>query len=174
MSTIRISPATERDVPVVLEMIRGLAEYEKLAHLMTATEERIRTTLFGADQFGTDQFARSPAAEVLLAYLLGQQGEECVGFAVFYRTYSTFLAEPGIYLEDLFVKPDARGQGVGSRLLGRVARIARERGWSRVEWEVLDWNEPSIRFYRRLGAIPMDAWTKYRLTGEAFRRAAEQ
>jgi ribosomal protein S18 acetylase RimI-like enzyme len=147
-------------VPVVLEMIRGLAEYEKLAHLVTATEERVRATLFGS----------SPAAEVLLAW----QGAECAGFAVFYRTYSTFLAEPGIYLEDLYVKPDARGQGVGSALLSRVARIAMERGWSRVEWEVLDWNEPSIRFYRRLGAVPMDAWTKYRLTGEAFRKLAEQ
>ncbi|HXB71376.1 MAG TPA: GNAT family N-acetyltransferase [Candidatus Acidoferrales bacterium] len=179
MSTIRISPATERDVPVILEMIRGLAEYEQLAHLVTATEERIRASLFPAnqfpaDQFGTGQFAQSPAAEVLLAYLLGQQGEECAGFAVFYRTYSTFLAEPGIYLEDLYVKPDARGKGVGSRLLGRVAGIAMERGWSRVEWEVLDWNEPSIRFYRGVGAIPMDAWTKYRLTGDAFRRVAEQ
>jgi ribosomal protein S18 acetylase RimI-like enzyme len=141
-------------------MIRGLAGYEKLAHLVTATEERVRATLFG----------QNPAAEVLLAW----QGAECAGFAVFYRTYSTFLAEPGIYLEDLYVKPDARGQGAGSALLGRVARIAMERGWSRVEWEVLDWNEPSIRFYRRLGAVPMDAWTKYRLIGEAFRKLAER
>jgi GNAT superfamily N-acetyltransferase len=160
MSTIRISPATERDVAVVLEMIRGLAGYEKLAHVVTATEERVRATLFG----------QNPAAEVLLAYVDGG----CAGFAVFYRTYSTFLAEPGIYLEDLYVKPDARGQGVGSALLGRIAGIAMERGWSRVEWEVLDWNEPSIRFYRRLGAVPMDAWTKYRLTGEAFRKLAGQ
>jgi GNAT superfamily N-acetyltransferase len=160
MSGINISPATERDVAVVLEMIRGLAEYEKLAHLVTATEERIRETLFGPD----------PAAEVLLAHL----DEECAGFAVFYRTYSTFLAEPGIYLEDLYVKPDARGKGVGSRLLGRVARIALERGWSRVEWEVLNWNEPSIRFYRSLGAVPKDAWTMYKLAGEALRRLAQQ
>ena len=155
-------------MPVILEMIRGLAEYEKLGHLVTATEERIRATLFGADQFG-----QGPAAEVLLAYLPGQQGAECAGYAVFYRTYSTFLAEPGIYLEDLYVKPDARGKGLGSALLGRVARIAMERGWGRVEWEVLDWNEPSIRFYRRLGAVPMDAWTKYRLTGEALQKVAE-
>jgi GNAT superfamily N-acetyltransferase len=158
--SIRITAATEGDVPVVLEMIRGLAEYEKLAHQVTATEERVRATLFGQD----------PAAEVLLAW----QDAECAGLAVFYRTYSTFLAEPGIYLEDLYVKPHARGKGVGARLLSRVARVAMERGWSRVEWEVLDWNEPSIGFYRRLGAVPMDAWTKYRLTGEAFRKLAEQ
>jgi len=157
---IRIAPATERDVPVVLEMIRGLAEYEKLAHRVTATEERIRATLFG----------KEPAAEVLLAY----REAECAGFAVFYRTYSTFLAEPGIYLEDLYVKPEARGKGVGLALLGRVGRIAVERGWGRVEWEVLNWNEPSIRFYRRLGAVPKDAWTMYRLSGEALRNLADQ
>ena len=141
-------------------MIRGLAEYEKLVHVVTATEERIRESLFGTH----------PAAEVLLAYL----DEECAGFAVFYRTYSTFLAEPGIYLEDLFVKPGARGKGAGSALLGRVAQIAIERGWPRVEWEVLNWNEPSIRFYQRLGAVPKDAWTMYRLTGEALRKLAER
>jgi len=158
MAPIRISPATERDAPVVLEMIRGLADYEKLAHVVTATEERVRATLFGED----------PAAEVLLAYL----DAECAGFAVFYRTYSTFLAQPGIYLEDLYVKPDDRGKGVGVALLGRVAGIAVERGWGRVEWEVLNWNEPSIRFYQRLGAVPKDAWTMYRLTGEALTKLA--
>ena len=159
MSAIQISPATERDAAVVLEMIHGLAEYEKLAHLVTATEERIRATLFGPD----------PAAEVLLACLKGT----CVGFAVFYRTYSTFMAQPGIYLEDLYVKPEARGTGVGFALLSRVARTAVERGWGRVEWEVLNWNEPSIRFYQRLGAVPKDSWTMYRLTGEALRKLAE-
>jgi GNAT superfamily N-acetyltransferase len=146
-------------VPVVLEMIRGLAEYEKLAHLVTATEERIRATLFGDD----------PAAEVLLAY----QDAACVGFAVFYRTYSTFLAEPGIYLEDLYVKPEARGKGVGGALLRRVAGIAIDRGWQRVEWEVLNWNEPSIQFYKRLGAVPKEAWTMYRLSGEALRKLVQ-
>jgi GNAT superfamily N-acetyltransferase len=160
MSSIRISPATEQDVPVVLELIRGLAEYEKLSYLVCATEDRIRASLFGPD----------PAAEVLLAY----QDTACAGFAVFYRTYSTFRAEPGIYLEDLYVKPEARGKGVGSALLARVARIAMERGWGRVEWEVLNWNEPSIRFYRSLGAVPKDAWTMYRLSGEALHKLAEQ
>ena len=157
--TVRISSATKQDAPIVLEMIRGLAEYEKRLHQVTATEERVRTTLFGAD----------PAAEVLLAH----DEVECVGFAVFFRTYSTFLAEPGIYLEDLYVKPESRGKGVGFALLRRVAQIAIERGWPRLEWEVLNWNEPSIQFYKRLGAVPKDAWTMYRLAGEELQKLAQ-
>jgi GNAT superfamily N-acetyltransferase len=113
-------------------------------------------------------FGENPAADVLLAY----QGEECVGFAVFFATYSTFLAQPGVYLEDIFVKPHARGQGAGLALLKRVAAIAHERDCGRVEWEVLDWNQPSIEFYKKLGATPVDGWTKYRLTGEALEQLA--
>ena len=155
-TTIRF--ATVDDVPVILDFIRGLAEYERLGHLVTATAERLRETLFGA----------RPAAEVLLADCDG----ECRGFAVFFATYSTFLAQPGIYLEDLFVKPGDRGKGLGSALLQRVAAIAVERGCGRVEWGALDWNEPSIRFYRGLGAAPLKDWTKYRLAGAALERLA--
>jgi len=157
-STLQISPATEADAPVVLQMIVELAEYEKLAHLVIATEEQVRASLFGKD----------PAAEVLLAKV----GPDCVGFAVFFRSYSTFLATPGLYLEDLYVKPSLRGQGVGFALLRRVAQIAAERGCGRVEWGVLDWNEPSIQFYKKLGAVAMDEWTKYRLDGEALQKLA--
>lgn len=143
---------------MILQMIRGLAEYEKLIHLVTATEERLRETLFGA----------KPAAEVMLA----DCDLECAGFALFFQNYSTFLAQPGIYLEDLYVKPHLRGKGVGFALLERLARLAVERGCGRMEWEVLDWNEPSIRFYEKLGAGPLSEWTKYRLAGEALTRLA--
>jgi GNAT superfamily N-acetyltransferase len=139
-------------------MIRDLADYEKLSHVVVATEDKIRETLFG----------ENPPADVLLAY----QSAECIGFAVFFATYSTFLGQPGIFLEDIFVKPHARGQGAGLALLKRVAAIAQERGCGRMEWEVLDWNQPSIEFYKKLGATPVDGWTKYRLTGEAFERLA--
>jgi len=149
---MRIAAATEQDIPVILEMIRGLAEYEKLLDQFEATEDRLRTTLFG----------ERPAAEALLAFA----GEEPAGFAIFFTNYSTFLAKPGIYLEDLFVKPPLRGSGVGKALLKRIAQIAVERGCGRVEWSVLDWNEPSIRFYESLGAVAMNDWTTFRLTGE--------
>lgn len=158
MPTAYIRPGTEANVPIILDLIRGLAEYEKLAHLVTATEDRLRRTLFG----------NHPAAEVMLAYL----DAECAGFALFFQNYSTFLAQPGLYLEDLFVKPHLRGQGVGAALLKRLAAMAVERGCGRMEWEVLDWNQPSIEFYKKLGAQAMDAWTKYRLTGEALSRLA--
>ena len=158
MPAIAIRTATDLDVPIILEMIRGLAEYEKLSHLVTATEEKLRETLFGA----------KPAAEVMLAYY----DDECAGFALFFTNYSTFLARPGIFLEDLFVKPHLRGKGIGLALFRRLANVAIERGCGRVEWEVLDWNEPSIRFYKKLGAVPMDEWTKYRLTGEAIGKLA--
>lgn len=153
-TTVHIRSATKEDVPVILDLIRRLAEYEKLADAVDATEERLRATLFSA----------KPPAEVLLA----DCEQECAGFAVFFTTYSTFLAQPGLYLEDLYVKPHARGKGVGSGLLRRLARIALERGCGRVEWEVLDWNEPSIQFYKSLGAEPLQDWTKYRLTGKAL------
>ena len=154
MPKLRIVPAAEPDLPVILELIQALAEYEKLAHLVTATEGRLRETLFGA----------KPAAEVLLAHW----DEECAGFAVFFANYSTFLAQPGLYLEDLYVKPHLRGKGIGLALLKRLAGIAAERDCGRMEWEVLDWNQPSIRFYKKLGAAPLHDWTKYRLTGEAL------
>ena len=153
-----IAAATERDVPIILEMIRGLAEYEKLSHLVAATEDLLRRSLFG----------ERAAAEVLLAY----QREECVGFALFFANYSTFLAQPGIYLEDLFVKPEARGNGAGRALLRELARLATERGCGRVEWSVLDWNEPYIGFYKKLGAVPLSDWTIFRLTGEALEKLA--
>jgi GNAT superfamily N-acetyltransferase len=150
----RIVEATAADAPVILEMIRALAEYEKLSGQVTATEEKLRATLFGAH----------PAAEVLLGYV----GEECAGFALFFQNYSTFLAKPGMFLEDLFVKPEFRGRGVGRALLTRVGKIGKERGCGRFEWEVLDWNTPAIGFYKSLGAVPMDEWTKYRITGAAL------
>jgi len=151
---VRIVEAVENDVPVILDMIRGLAEYEKLTHTVVATEDQLRRTLFGP----------RPAAEVLLAY----SDAECMGFALFFPNYSTFLAKPGLYLEDLFVKPHARGRGVGLALLRRLAAIAVERGYGRIEWSVLDWNEPAIGFYKKLGAVPMDEWTIFRLTGDGI------
>jgi GNAT superfamily N-acetyltransferase len=140
-------------------MIQGLAEYEKLSHLVTATEERLRQSLFGS----------RPAAEVLLAW----HEAKCVGFALFFPNYSTFLAQPGIYLEDLYVKPEARRKGTGLALLRELARLAAARGCGRVEWAVLDWNEPSIAFYKSLGAVPLDDWTTFRLTGEALTKLGE-
>ena len=159
MSELRIVPATQVDLPVILDLIRALAEYEKLGHIVTATQDKLRETLFGS----------KPAAEVLLAHLDG----ECAGFAVFFATYSTFLAEPGLHLEDLYVKPHLRSKGIGLALLKRVATIAIERGSGRLEWGVLDWNEAAIQFYKKLGALPMDAWTKYRVTGEALKNLRE-
>jgi GNAT superfamily N-acetyltransferase len=155
---IRIVPATEAEAPVILEMIQGLAEYEKLSHLVTATSEQIRETLFGP----------RPAAEVLLA----RWNDEWAGFALFFPTYSTFLAQPGLYLEDLYVKPHARGHGLGLALLTQLAKLAVARGCGRVDWAVLDWNEPSIQFYRKLGAEPQVEWTTFRLSGEPLRQLA--
>ena len=155
---ISIAPANERDVPIILDFIRKLAEYEKLSHLVVATESDIHKNVFGPN----------PLAEVLLAYW----DREPVGFALFFRNFSTFLGQPGIYLEDLFVDPEHRGKGIGKALLIRLAKIAVERGYGRLEWAVLDWNTPSIEFYRSLGAIPLDEWTAYRLTGDALSRLA--
>src|SRR6266852_2107204 len=149
MSNIRIVPATEGDLPVILDLIHALAGYEKLAHMVTATQERLRKTLFGI----------KPAAEVLLAHY----ESECAGFAVFFASYSTFLAQAGLYLEDLYVKPHLRGQGIGLALLKHLARLATERGCGRMEWGVLDWNQPAIQFYKKMGAAPLDERTKYRL-----------
>lgn len=153
-SALRIQPAKERDVPLILRFIRGLAEYEKLSDSVVATEERLRCTLFGP----------RPGAEVVLAY----RDRDAVGFALYFFNYSTFLGLPGLYLEDLYVLPEARGQGVGRELLRYLAQRARECGCGRMEWAVLDWNQPAISFYRNLGAMPMNEWTVYRLTGDAL------
>jgi len=160
MPTTQIRPATESDVPVILDFIRQLAEYEQRAHVVTATEDRLRQTLFGV----------KAAAEVLLADCDG----ECAGFAVFFPTYSTFLAQPGIYLEDIYVKPHVRGKGVGSALLQRVAEIALERGCGRIDWQVLSWNEPAIQYYKNLGAEPVTGTSKFRLDGNALQRLVLQ
>ena len=146
---ISIAPATPDDVPAILSMIRELAEYEKLLDRVSATEASLHRDLFG----------QRPYAEVLIGRLDGKN----VGYALFFHSYSTFLARPGIYLEDVYVQPAVRGRGVGKALLREVARIARERECGRLEWSVLDWNKPSIDFYLSLGAVPMDEWTMYRL-----------
>ena len=155
---IRIERATERDVPLILELITALSVYERLAHEVTATEEQLRKTLFGPN----------PSAEVLIGYA----GDEPAGFALFFPNYSTFLGKPGIHLEDLFVKPEWRGHGFGRQLLERLAAIAVERDCGRLEWTVLDWNEPAIGFYKKLGATPMDAWKIMRVTGDALHKLA--
>jgi len=157
-TSIRIERATERDVPLILELIQGLAVYEKLAHEVTATEAGLRETLFGA----------RPAADVIIAYA----GDRPAGFALFFPNYSTFLGKPGLYLEDLFVRPEYRGQGLGLALMKRLAQIAVERGCGRFEWSVLDWNEPAIGFYKSLGAKLMDGWSIVRVNGEALTRLA--
>src|ERR1700720_4901883 len=154
MPRFEIRPANEADVPLILQFIRALAEYEKLSHKVVATEEILRRTLFGNPRF----------AEVVIGY----EDAEPVGFALFFHNYSTFLGRPGIYLEDLYVRPEARGHGVGRRLLIWLAATAVSRGCGRLEWAVLDWNEPSIRFYRNLGAVARDEWTTYRVTGPAL------
>jgi GNAT superfamily N-acetyltransferase len=158
MSKLLIVPAAETDIPAILDLIHALAEYENLAHVVTATPERLRETLFGG----------KPAAEVVLAHW----DRECAGFAVFFATYSTFLAQPGLYLEDLYVKPHLRGKGIGLELLKHLAKIAAERGCARLEWGVLDWNDLAIQFYKKLGAVALDEWTKYRLTGETLHSLA--
>ena len=153
---MNIRSATEEDVPLILRFIRELAQYERLEHQVIATEESVRATLFGDRQY----------AEVLI----GEVDGDPFGFALFFHNYSTFLGRPGIYLEDLYVRPELRGHGYGRALLARLASIAIERGCGRVEWAVLNWNEPAIRFYRSLGALPMDQWTVYRITGEALEK----
>jgi GNAT superfamily N-acetyltransferase len=154
MPNFRIRTAAPADVPLILSFIRKLAEYERLLDSVVATEETLRQTLFGA----------RPYAEVIFAV----EDDVEVGFALFFHNYSTFLAQPGIYLEDLFVEPAARGRGYGKKLLQRLAAIAVERGCGRLEWAVLDWNEPSIAFYKSLGALPQDEWTVYRVTGDTL------
>ena len=154
MAETRIREATEDDVPLILSFIRELAEYEKLAHEVVATEDGLREGLFGERRY----------AEVLIAEHDGSPA----GFALFFHNFSTFLGKPGIYLEDLYVNPVFRGTGIGKKLLVHLARLAKRRGCGRLEWWVLDWNEPAIGFYESLDATAMDDWTVYRLAGKAL------
>ncbi|MCF7801063.1 MAG: GNAT family N-acetyltransferase [Candidatus Marinimicrobia bacterium] len=151
--------ATEDDAPIILELIKALAEYERMSDQVIATGERLQKTLFGEQRF----------AEVIL----GLENNQPVGFALFFNNYSTFLAQPGIYLEDLFVFPEKRGKGYGKALLTYLARLAVERNCGRLEWSVLKWNQPAIGFYERLGAKAQDEWTVYRLTGDSLERVAD-
>ena len=157
---IAIRAATTADIPLILQFIRQLAAFEKLSHEVAATEERLHATLFPA--------AGRPAAECLLAFWHDQPA----GFAVFFHNYSTFLARPGLYLEDLFVEPACRGRGIGRALLQHCAQLANARGCGRMEWTVLDWNESAKGFYRKLGAVEMGDWRLCRLTGPALARYA--
>jgi GNAT superfamily N-acetyltransferase len=155
----RLHHATEHELPIVLALIKDLAEYEKLSHAVVATEKILRESLF-----------ERRAAEAVIGYAC----DEPAGFAIYYRTFSTFLGVPGMYLEDLYVIPKFRRQGLGHQLLTHLARIADERGYGRMEWSVLDWNELAIGFYKSLGATPMDEWTVYRLSGDALRKLADR
>jgi GNAT superfamily N-acetyltransferase len=155
-----IRPATAADLPLILAFIRGLADYEKLAHEVEATEAKLHATLFPADG--------APVAHCVIAFSAGAPA----GFAIFFFNYSTFLAKPGLYLEDLFVKPEFRGQGIGKALLLHLAQSANARGCGRMEWSVLDWNQPAIEFYESLGARRMTEWQICRLTGESLARYA--
>ncbi len=155
-----IRQANVDDAPVVLSLIKGLAEYEKLSHEVVATEQVLRDSLFGL----------RPVAEVILGDFEG----EPVSFALFFHNYSTFLGRPGIYLEDLFVKPDMRRKGFGRIMLAYVANLAKERQCGRIEWSVLDWNDPAWKFYKSIGASPMDEWTVHRVTGDGISRLAAE
>jgi GNAT superfamily N-acetyltransferase len=159
-SNLTIRPAVEADTATILSFIKGLADYERLSHEVMVTQESLRQSLFGP----------TPGAEVILAFV----GDEAAGFALFFHNYSTFLGKRGVYLEDLFVKPNHRGFGVGKALLVRLATIAVERGCGRLEWAVLDWNTPAIDFYKNLGAVAMDEWTTFRVTGESLNKLAGQ
>lgn len=157
-----IRTATPADVPTILSLIQQLADYERASDEVKATEAQLHTALFGPDA----------VASCLLAVRDGGPGEEVVGLALWFRTFSTWLGVASIYLEDLFVEPDARGGGYGRALLTALAAVAVERGYGRVEWSVLNWNEPAQGFYRRLGARPQDEWTVWRLTGAALAELA--
>lgn len=156
--SLNIRTATRNDVPLILRFIRELATYEKLGDEVTATEKMLDETLFGA----------TPRAEVVIA----DYGGSPAGFALFFTNYSTFIAKPGLYLEDLFVDPAMRGKGIGKALLIHLAKLARERDYGRFEWTVLSWNEPAIGFYQSLGAQSMDGWIINRLVGDALDKVA--
>ncbi len=158
VADFRIRPARVEDVSIILELIRDLAAYERAPNEVTATEEQLVDVLFG----------QRPAAEVLLAF----EEQSAIWFAVYFYNFSTWLGRPGLYLEDLFVKPEKRGKGYGRALLVELANIARDRGCGRMEWAVLDWNEPAIKFYHSLGARPMDEWTVFRLTRDGIAKLA--
>ena len=158
MPELEIRAAAEDDVPLILSLIKELAGYERLSHEVVATEETLRASLFGERQ----------VAETLLAHL----GDDPAGFALFFYNFSTFLYRPGIYLEDLYVRPEYRGAGVGRALLVHLAGLARDRDCGRLEWSVLDWNEPAIGFYESIGASPVSGWTVYRVTGRALEELA--
>jgi GNAT superfamily N-acetyltransferase len=155
----RIRPAHVKDVPIILQLIRDLATYERAPDEVIATEEQLVSVLFG----------ERPVAEVLLAF----EGNLPVAFAVYFYSFSTWLGRPGLYLEDLFVNPEKRGKGYGRALLVELAKIARDRGYGRMEWAVLNWNEPAIKFYQALGAKPMNEWTVFRLTREEIAKLAD-
>lgn len=156
--SFEIRTTTEADIPIILSLIRELAEYERAPEAVVATEAGLRDVLFGPKR----------PAEVLLAL----EKSEPVGFAVYFYNFSTWLGRPGLYLEDLFVRPNVRGKGYGRALLERLAQIAQERGCGRMEWAVLDWNDPAIQFYRKLGAEPMNEWTVFRLSQEGIAKLA--
>ena len=156
---LHIDVATRQDIALIVSLIRAFADYERLADQIVATEESLYESLFG----------RRPAIEAVIA----RTGTVAVGYSAWFESYSTFLGKPGLYLEDLFVLPAWRGRGIGRALLRHLGRIAIERGCGRMEWSVLDWNEPAIGFYRSIGARPMDEWTVYRLTGDALHRVAQ-
>ena len=160
MTNINIEPASETDIPLIFSFIREFAEYVHLSHEVAATEETLRETLFGPKRY----------AEVIFARLDNQPA----GFAIFFYNFSTFLGKPGIYLEDLFVKPEVRGKGIGKALLIYLARLAVERGCGRFEWAVLDWNESAIEFYKSLGAVPLEDMTVFRITGETLKKLADE
>jgi len=159
MERFTIRAATVDDIPTILELIRALATYERAPQEVTATEEILKETLFGTRR----------AAEILLLF----EDKVVAGFALFFHNFSTWLGRPGVYLEDLFVRPEHRGKGYGRALLVQLAKIARERNCGRLEWAVLDWNEPAIKFYRKLGANPMDEWTVFRLTRDGIAKLAD-
>lgn len=158
MPRVTLRPAAPADIPLLIELITELADYERLVHEVKADAQRMHEHLFGP----------RPYAEVLI----GEVDGVTQGFALFFHNYSTWLSQPGIYLEDLYVRPAARGAGLGKALLTELARLAVERGCGRLEWSVLDWNEPAIGFYQSLGARPQDEWTVYRLTGDALKDLA--
>ena len=160
ISSFQIRSATKAGVPIILSFIKKLADYERLSHEVVATEEMLCETLF----------ARRRTAEVAIGYFK----REPVGFVLFFHNYSTFLGRPGIYIEDLFVDEAFRRRGFGGALLRRVAQLAVERNCGRLEWSVLDWNEPAIDFYRKLGAVPMSEWTVFRVTGDSLTRLASE
>jgi GNAT superfamily N-acetyltransferase len=156
--TLTIEPATERDLPAIVHLVRQLARYEKLEHAMVASQDDFRQALFGAER----------TAYALMAFA----DDSPVGFALYFYNFSTFLGKRGIYLEDIFVEPEHRGRGIGSALLKRLAKIAKDQNCGRIEWSVLTWNQPSIDFYHRLGALTLDDWRTFRLHGEPLGQLA--